>query len=237
VRIIGHRGAAGEDIPENTIGSFQRALDLGADGVELDVRLTSDFVPVVHHSYYLDPGTGLDGIVSDHPWGALKPHGIPALLDVLRTFAGRIFLEIEVKGPEPEAAKVVADMLRQFRSSWDAMEVTSFEPALLRDLREGCPGLAGDLLMPRSEDWMGLDVVETIATQKARLAGARAVHLHTSQIRTDLVDRIRARGIDVHAHGVKDPQTYDAVQSAGIRQLGTDQLRTILDLRRASQLP
>jgi glycerophosphoryl diester phosphodiesterase len=67
VRIIGHRGAAGEDIPENTIGSFQRALDLGSDGVELDVRLTSDFVPVVHHSYYLDPGTGLGGIVSDHP--------------------------------------------------------------------------------------------------------------------------------------------------------------------------
>src|SRR5689334_3790399 len=48
VERIGHRGAPRE-FPENTLPSFQRAFELGADGVELDVHLTVDGTPVVHH--------------------------------------------------------------------------------------------------------------------------------------------------------------------------------------------
>jgi len=62
--IIGHRGAS-TAAPENTLGSFERALDEGADGVELDVRQASDGVPVVIH----DPNlrrTGLcKGVVAE----------------------------------------------------------------------------------------------------------------------------------------------------------------------------
>ena len=46
--IVAHRGIPTE-APENTLASFQRAIELGADAVELDVRLTSDKVPVVFH--------------------------------------------------------------------------------------------------------------------------------------------------------------------------------------------
>src|SRR5437763_1586340 len=48
VERIGHRGAPRE-FPENSLPSFERAVDLGADGVELDVHLTADGIPVVHH--------------------------------------------------------------------------------------------------------------------------------------------------------------------------------------------
>jgi glycerophosphoryl diester phosphodiesterase len=48
---IGHRGAS-KEFRENTLPAFQRAIELGADGVELDVHVTADGVAVVHH----DPG-------------------------------------------------------------------------------------------------------------------------------------------------------------------------------------
>ncbi|MBN1218885.1 MAG: glycerophosphodiester phosphodiesterase [Anaerolineae bacterium] len=57
--IVAHRGAPTEVAPENTIPAFQRAIDLGADAVELDVRLTADHVPVVYHYFYLEEATGL----------------------------------------------------------------------------------------------------------------------------------------------------------------------------------
>ncbi len=54
--LVGHRGAAGL-YPENTLSGFERTLDLGVDGIELDVMTTADGVLCVHHDYRLNPGT------------------------------------------------------------------------------------------------------------------------------------------------------------------------------------
>lgn len=54
--VIGHRGAAGL-APENTLAAFSRALELGADGIEMDVHLTDDGATVVHHDPRLRPET------------------------------------------------------------------------------------------------------------------------------------------------------------------------------------
>ena len=52
--VIGHRGAAGL-LPENTLSAFKKALDMGVDGIELDVLMTADGKLVVHHDYRLKP--------------------------------------------------------------------------------------------------------------------------------------------------------------------------------------
>ncbi|MCE2391406.1 MAG: hypothetical protein J4G09_07975 [Proteobacteria bacterium] len=60
-RVVAHRGGAGSR-PENTLAAFAHALELGAGGSELDVRLSADGVPVVHHDERLDPSLArLDG--------------------------------------------------------------------------------------------------------------------------------------------------------------------------------
>ena len=63
--VIGHRGSSGR-LPENTIAAFQGAAFDGADGVELDVRLSADGIPVVIHDATLTRTTGLALRVSDH---------------------------------------------------------------------------------------------------------------------------------------------------------------------------
>jgi glycerophosphoryl diester phosphodiesterase len=245
--IVGHRGVPTE-LPENTIPSFQRAVDLGADAIELDVRLTHEGVPVVYHYFYLDAVTTMSGTIFDYTFDQLrdaeilgpdgkvvKGCGIPTLHEVLEIFGGRIGFEIEVKGPEPELPEIVAALLHNYKHLWDTIEVTSYEPALLLDIGQRCPGLVTDVLLPRSEDWMGLDVIAYLAIHRARLARARAVHLHTSQLSPDVVSAVRSSGIEVHSWDVNDEEALNQVVQLGIPRIDTDEVRRALEFRRRDE--
>ena len=69
IEIQGHRGARGL-LPENTLPAFERAIELGVDVLELDIGMTRDGVPVVHHDRALDPDCTRD---TDGAW--LTPPG------------------------------------------------------------------------------------------------------------------------------------------------------------------
>ena len=231
-------------VPGNTIPAFQRALDLGADGMELDVRLTKDRVPVVFHNFYLDEVTAARGPIFEYTFDQLRqvevlgsrgqaPNGcrIPTLCEALETFGGRLGLEIEIKGPEPESSEIVGALLQRFRRLWETIEVTSYEPNLLANIGPRCPGLATDLLFPLSEDWMGLDVVTYLAIHRARLARARAVHLHPTQLSPEVVAVVHSSGIEVHAWDVNDEESLSCVAELGIPRFDTDEVQLALEFR------
>jgi glycerophosphoryl diester phosphodiesterase len=95
--LLGHRGArAFRQIPENTLASFELCLQHGCDGFEFDVRLSADGQAVVCH----DPAVG--GMEIEKT--ASRSLALPILEDVLRQFAHRAFLDIELKvaGLEPQ---------------------------------------------------------------------------------------------------------------------------------------
>jgi glycerophosphoryl diester phosphodiesterase len=242
-QIVAHRGIPTE-APENTIESFQRALDLGADAVELDVRLTADRIPVVYHYFYLDEKTSASGAIFDYTFEQLKdvkvlcqrnPSAktgrISTLCEILDLFAGKIGLEIEIKGPEPESAEIIGNSLHKYKRFWDTIEVTSYHPSLLLAIQNICPGLATDLLFPRSEDWMKLDVVQHQAIHLSRLARARGVHLHPTQLSEALVGALHEQGIEVHTWDANDEQTLAAVANFGIPRVCTDDLKRALIFR------
>jgi glycerophosphoryl diester phosphodiesterase len=204
--------------------------------VELDVRLTRDHVPVVYHYFYLDEVTTGSGPIFEQTAHDLRDvrvvgsdrlgsgHEIPTLEEILEDFGRLLHLDIELKGPEPEAAAIVGDLLVGFQSLWATIEVTSFEPSLLRDVRRLCPGIVTALLFPRSEDWMRLDVVAYAALQRARLAEAQVVHLHPSQLTADVVSHVRAGAVDIHAWQVNDAQALQAAADLQVPSICTDQV-------------
>ena len=241
--IVAHRGIPTE-APENTLASFQRAIELGADAVEMDVRLTSDQVPVVFHYFYLEANTSATGAVSNYSLEQLRdvevfcrndpeaPSGhISILQEVLDAIGGRIGVEIHIQGPEPEAPEIIGKVLLGHKKLWDSLEVTSYEPALLQIVQKICPGIATDLLFPRSESWMKLDAVEYLAIHSARLAHARAVHLHPTQLSERIVTAIRQHGIEIHAWDVNDRQSLEIVTNYGIPRICTDELKRALVFR------
>ncbi len=239
--IIAHRGV--HDLaPENTLEAFQRAIELGADGIECDVRLTADRVPIIFHWFYFDVTTTLHGAPFDYTFDQLRSADIyskggnraeririPTLRDVLDTVGGKIGLEIEIKGPEPESAQTVGDVLDKFKYLWETIEITSYEPMLLWHIQQRCPGLATDLLFPRSEDWMREDVVTYLAIPRARLARARAVNLHPTQLSPNSVSAIREHGIQVHAWDVNDLESLELAIDLGIPRICTDEFQRARD--------
>src|SRR3970040_2158507 len=107
--ILGHRGASAY-APENTLAAFRRALELGADGFELDVTLSADGVPVVIHDDTVDRTTDGSGPVANLTLAQLKqlPAGfrarfgtefagerIPTLEEVVARLGQRALLHVE----------------------------------------------------------------------------------------------------------------------------------------------
>jgi glycerophosphoryl diester phosphodiesterase len=227
--IVAHRGVTA-GMRENTLEAFRRASAVGVDAIEFDVRITRDRVAVVHHDYYLD-----GSVPRPVPMFSVDAADVqaPRLQEVLAEFAGRLVLEIELKGPELEAADIAAGLLSSYRSSWDAMEITSFEPALLQRVGVLCAGLATALLTPASEPWMGHDVVAHAALHRARGCGASSVHLSATQLTPDVVRSVRAGGVDVHAHLINDEAALRLARSLDVAWICTDEPERALAFRRS----
>lgn len=141
---IGHRGASGYE-PENTLRSIRHALELGADGVEIDVRLSADAHPVVIHDAKLHRTTGVAGLVSRLPLSFLRTldagegETIPTLAEVLALVGERErFLNIELKSPGSAIAtvrEIGRSLAEGHRWSPDRLVVSSFDREELRLLR------------------------------------------------------------------------------------------------------
>jgi glycerophosphoryl diester phosphodiesterase len=243
LQIVAHRGVTA-DAAENTLEAFRAAQSLGADAIELDVRLSADGIAVVYHYAYLEALTDGSGPVWQRSLAELRclcvggqaDVHIPTLEEVLQEFAPTsLGLEIELKGPEPETVPVVSRLLETVREGWPRVEATSYEPALLVALAGRCHGLRTALLFPRSEAWMGLDVVAHLALHRARQAGANAVHLHPTQLSDAVVNCIRAGGIDVHAWDVNTVADLELAVALGLPVVCTDHPEQALRWRASRQ--
>jgi glycerophosphoryl diester phosphodiesterase len=241
--IVAHRGVRFEE-PENTLASFRRAIELGADAVEFDVRLTADHIPVVYHYYYLDQYTTGHGPIFLHTLEQLRglrvlcpenpkaaEGGISTLEEVIEQIGGLIGMEIEIKGPEPEAPVLIGELLARYERLWPSMEVISFVPALLLEFRRVCPGIPVDWLCPVSESWMKMDVTAYQAAHLARLAKARAVHLQAAQLSAEGIALISSFGLQIHTWDVNDRAALERIRQFGIPRVCTDQVRLALDFR------
>jgi glycerophosphoryl diester phosphodiesterase len=104
--VFAHRGG-GALAPENTIEAFDNGLRLGADGLELDVRLSRDGDVVVHHDRTLDRTTDLSGPIANRTTAELTRATVPLLSDVLARYGDvRIIIELKVNSVELAAAAV-----------------------------------------------------------------------------------------------------------------------------------
>lgn len=101
---IAHRGLFNEQIRENTISAFDNAFNNGYDGIELDVRLTKDNIPVIIHDSFLSRVSNGKGLVKEYTYnelaklnfGITKKEKIAKLEDVLTKYQNRIII-IELK--------------------------------------------------------------------------------------------------------------------------------------------
>ncbi len=223
---IAHRGASGV-APPNTLAAFRRAADLGADGVELDVHLCADGVPVVIHDFTVDGTTDGTGRVRDLPLATLREldagsrfdpafagERIPTLEEVFAEVGGRLLINVELKSmpgndyPGLEAA--VAALIRRHGLT-DRVLVSSFNPFALQRFRREMPEVPVGFLYETAP-----------LSRAARLAAAlvrlrpQALHPWWGLITPETVRRAHARGRRVVAWTVDDPEAMARLVAWGV---------------------
>lgn len=132
---IGHRGAKGYE-PENTVASFQKAIDLQVDGIELDVHLSADNQLVVIHDKTIDRTTNGKGLVKNCTAAELQKHQIPTLADVFDLVDKKCWINVELK--EKGTAKPVVELIEKYirEKNWDYDQfiISSFEWGFLEEV-------------------------------------------------------------------------------------------------------
>jgi glycerophosphoryl diester phosphodiesterase len=137
--VIAHRGGAAL-APENTLDAFDNGLALGADGIELDVRLSRDGGVVVHHDATLDRTTRLRGPVGARHTDELVAANIPTLRSVLLRYPTTRVI-IEIKERDLALARAVIDDIRG-TGAIDRVCIGGFSRKPLQEVRRLEPAVA-----------------------------------------------------------------------------------------------
>lgn len=159
--VIGHRGDA-KNAPENTLISFKRAIEMGADGIELDVQMSKDGQLVVIHDERVDRTTDGIGFVKDFTLKEIKRldagikfgkkfsgERIPALYEVFDLIGNRNFIvNIEIKSGiviYPDIEEKLVEMVMDYNLQ-DRVVISSFNHYSIREVKKIAPELKIGLL-------------------------------------------------------------------------------------------
>lgn len=225
-----HRGASAE-APENTLAAFSRAIDAGADGVEFDVHLSADGVPVVIHDDTLERTTDGVGPVAAWTLAGLREldagswfapefagEALPTLEEALHLLVGRLRLNLEVK--EPRAGMAVREILQAFPRA-DAV-LSSFDYGALVQLRRAAPELPLAVLFDAG-GWQR-------ALARAEALRACAFHPRADLVSRPLLAACRRLQLPVIPWTVDDPSTVRSLGRRGAAGIFTNdpaRLRTL----------
>jgi glycerophosphoryl diester phosphodiesterase len=224
---IAHRGASAL-APENTIAAFERAVELGADVIELDLHMSQDGELVVIHDDTLDRTTDGSGPVHQRSLGELMRldagrwfgegfagQRIPRLAEVLDRFAGRVPLALEIKAGStffPGIEEKVVSALRE-RAAIDQTAVASFDHYALRRLKEIEPTIRTAALL------VGRPVSLSAIAGPAKADG---LALEASFVTKTEVEVCRAAGLQIVVWVVNDPAQMRHFIRLGVDGIITD---------------
>ncbi len=217
--IIAHRGAS-SDAPENTITAFALAVEQAADGIELDVQLSADGIPVVLHDSTVDRTTNGRGSVSKFTIEQLQSldagdgRPIPTLDQIFEIFGPTLLYNVELKSgfwPDRNLAAAVADRIEGHRLEEHVL-VSSFSLLAIRQARS--------TLSPRIPV-AHLRMTST-AAWKHRLVGAEADNPYYKLVDDRYMAWAKGLNLQVNVWTVDDPAEAQRLAQLGVTSIITN---------------
>ena len=212
---ISHRGAH-QTLPENSIPAFLRAIELGADAIELDVHGTLDGVLVVHHDDEVNSPAGghrkISAMTSEELPNFRFADGIeiPTLPGVLSAIGDKAFVYVEVKAPNIEAL-----VTRVIRESASRCAVHSFDHRIVKTVKTFFPAIrTGVLEVSRHID----------PGTSLQMTGAQDLWQEVDFIDEELVARAHSLNARVIAWTANDADQWETLRRIGVDAICTDRI-------------
>lgn len=207
---IGHRGAKGH-ATENTLASFEKAMEVGVDMIELDVFLSKDNIPVVIHDKTIDRTTISNGFVSDFLAIELQKLGIPTLEDVFQLVNHQCDINVEIK--EFEAVKSVLDLIHSNIFSKDKILISSFDWNALQEVRFHDSEIRLGVLTQTDVD---------LALAFAKFIKAYSIHPYYHLLTAENVAQMQSKNFKVFTWTVNEPEDIIFVKSLHVDGIISD---------------
>ncbi len=218
-RTFAHRGASGYE-PENTLRAIQKALDLDARWIEVDVQLVENEL-VVFHDLRLERTTNGQGFVWEHSLEKLrtldagKGERIPLLKEVMDLIRGKAGINIELK--TPNLALPIVRFLESFvdrgKWQWEDILISSFHHIELQKVKALQPKIFTGALC------VGVPLHYARFTEELQCT---SLHLALDFLTPEIVKDAHARGLSVYVFTVNDLETLAFVKSLDVDGVFTD---------------
>ena len=217
---IGHRGAKGYE-PENTFVSFQKALDMQVDGIELDVHLSSDSEIIVIHDETIDRTTNGKGFVNTLSLlelSAIRIDGkyeIPTLKEVFDLVNQDCFINIELKSYE--ATDKVVSLVEKYvtKKGWkyDRFLVSSFDWNALQQVAFLNDKIPIGVLTETDLD---------LALAFAKFIQAKSIHPHFHLLTKENTAQIQQKGLQVFPWTINEVEDIQKIKTFNVNGIITD---------------
>jgi glycerophosphoryl diester phosphodiesterase len=229
ILIIGHKGASKTE-PGNSLRAFKKAIDLGADFIELDVQFSKDKEIVVFHEYDIKSITGQEVYVNELTVKELQQYdigqgeSIPTLKEVIHLTNGKIGLQIELK--ELETGNVVIKMLKD-ADLIDSTIISSFIHNELLNVKKIEPRMRlGALISERISDPLDLKKATKSIIKKKLFA----VHPHYKGVNRDLVEFAHNNDLRVNVWTVNEKADIQHMIDVGVDGIISDDIPLVKSL-------
>lgn len=217
---IGHRGAKGYE-PENTLVSFQKALDLHVDGIELDVHLSADGEIIVIHDDTIDRTTNGKGFVNGLSLQELKAfqingkYEIPTLEEVFDLVNQKCFINIELKSLDA-TDKVVA-LIEKYvnKKGWnyDHFLVSSFDWIALQRVASLNNKIGVGVLTETDLD---------LALAFAKTIQAKSIHPYFQLLTQESTALIQSHGFEIFPWTINELEDIQKIKTYNVNGIITD---------------
>ena len=217
---IGHRGAKGHE-SENTLISFQKALNMQVDGIELDVHLSADGELMVIHDETIDRTTNGKGFVNKLSLRELKTfqiddkHQIPMLKEVFDLVNQGCFINIELKSYD--AAEKVVSLIEKYvtKKGWkyDRFLVSSFDWNALQQVRFLNEEIPIGVLTETDLD---------LALAFAKFIQAKSIHPYFHLLTKENTAKIQEKGIQVYPWTINEIEDIQKIKAFNVNGIITD---------------
>jgi len=242
MEILGHRGRPAPGTPENTLASVTAALDEGADGVEVDVRLTADGVAVCCHDAGLDRVAGVARGIRSLTLAELSAirvtgHAVPTVAEVMEAVGGRGRLVLDLKPEQRPRALLaaVAEAVASTRTLLPRLVLSSFDGSVLSACAAMAPYLERAVILSGAEPFSRI-----LAQAVARGDTALHVPARTVFSAPELVLAAHRHGLAVRVWTVNRPVDARLLRLLDVDGLISDvpgELREALHRRPSPGLP
>ena len=231
MQIFGHRGFS-SDYPENTMLAFRKAYEAGADGIELDARLTDDGYVVVMHDPTVDRTTNGTGTLWDMPLSEVQTldagikkglvfegEKVPLLEEVFKEFGGKLLINVELVNYNEGDERILADKVGEMIDEYGLREsviISSFRFNNLVYMKDKHPDVqCGLLAYPKLKGFIARNLLN-------HSLSVDALHPYSEDINEALVRKEHQCGRKVRAWTVNDPKEIIRLYKIGVDGIYTD---------------